>query len=249
MDGSLVWNWENKEVFGNNLPNENLSANLFKFNLRFPGQYWDEEKGSSYNYHRDYASGLGRYLQSDPIGLNGGTNTYGYVGGNSLTGIDFDGLLKRDQNGNLIYTKIGGLEKRTISSYDPGAVMMKVLLYTDKNNPVIAYKRVGSNPIGLDYTADCHGVTFADSQYWINNNQVQIIINDEYQLISEKDIRVNDVVIYVENNYVAHSLTLVNSNGMLLAYGKGGNEPSSYLQEIKNGWTQPNTKKYYYRKK
>lgn len=94
MDGSLVWNWENKEVFGNNLPNENLSANLFKFNLRFPGQYWDEEKGSSYNYHRDYASGLGRYLQSDPIGLNGGANTYGYVGGNSLNYVDLNGLDK-----------------------------------------------------------------------------------------------------------------------------------------------------------
>ena len=87
-----MWSWENKEVFGNNLPNENVSGNLFKFNMRFMGQYYDEEKGTSYNYHRDYASGMGRYLQSDRIGLAGGVNTYGYVGGNSLSSTDRFGL-------------------------------------------------------------------------------------------------------------------------------------------------------------
>ena len=107
IDGSLVWSWENKEVFGNNLPNENLSANIFKFNLRFMGQYYDEEKGTSYNYHRDYASGMGRYIQSDPIGLAGGVNTYGYVSGNSLTRVDPLGLQLLD------LTTIAGLRRNT----------------------------------------------------------------------------------------------------------------------------------------
>ena len=56
------------------------------------GQYWDEEKGTSYNYFRDYANGLGRYIQSDPIGLNAGINTYGYVNSNPLNDTDFFGL-------------------------------------------------------------------------------------------------------------------------------------------------------------
>jgi uncharacterized protein RhaS with RHS repeats len=44
-----------------------------------------------YNYFRDYDPATGRYVQSDPIGLDGGLNTYGYVGGRPLHWIDPDG--------------------------------------------------------------------------------------------------------------------------------------------------------------
>ena len=59
---------------------------------RFPGQVYDPETGLHYNYFRDYAPGLGRYVESDPIGLLGGLTTYAYVRGNPLLASDPLGL-------------------------------------------------------------------------------------------------------------------------------------------------------------
>jgi RHS repeat-associated protein len=57
-----------------------------------PGQVFDAEAGWFYNWHRDYKPALGRYDQFDPMGLGGGINGYGYVGGNPLSRVDPRGL-------------------------------------------------------------------------------------------------------------------------------------------------------------
>jgi RHS repeat-associated protein len=88
--GTTVWRWDQAEPFGNNPADEDPDANSVAFDLplRLPGQRYDAETGLHYNYFRDYDPSVGRYVQSDPIGLQGGINTYAYVGGSPLRWID-----------------------------------------------------------------------------------------------------------------------------------------------------------------
>lgn len=81
-----MWRWDQAEPFGNNPADEDPDANSVAFDLplRQPGQRYDAETGLHYNYFRDYDPSLGIYKQSDPIGLEGGVNTYAYVFGSPL---------------------------------------------------------------------------------------------------------------------------------------------------------------------
>ena len=98
-DNQIVWRWDNTEAFGNSQPNEDPGGlGAFAYNLRFPGQYFDAETGTHYNYHRDYDPRIGRYIESDPIGLLAGLNTFAYVDGNPLSKKDKFGLAD-DDNG------------------------------------------------------------------------------------------------------------------------------------------------------
>jgi len=88
-----VWRWDPREPFGVNVPDENPNGlGAFDLPLRLPGQYFDKETNNHYNYFRDYDPAIGRYVESDPIGLNGGLNRYAYALNDPLVLFDIAGL-------------------------------------------------------------------------------------------------------------------------------------------------------------
>lgn len=98
---NVVWRWKS-DAFGKGKANRDVDGDGEKtaIHLRFPGQYFDRESGLYYNHHRDYDPDLGRYIQSDPIGLEGGINRYAYVEGNPVNFIDPTGLYACTNNGD-----------------------------------------------------------------------------------------------------------------------------------------------------
>jgi len=83
-----------QDPYGTAMPIQNPAAQgIFVYNLRVPWQYYDAETGLSQNYFRDLDSQTGRYAESDPIGLWGGSlSTYAYVKSAPVSHSDFFGL-------------------------------------------------------------------------------------------------------------------------------------------------------------
>ena len=133
-NNNLRWRWM-AEPFGTTAPETNpQSLGAFTQNLRMPGQVADSESGLFYNFFRSYDGSVGRYVQSDPIGLAGGINTYAYVGGNPISSIDPMGLWSvtfggyagaggqitfGSSNGNGFFTARVGLGAGGGFSYNP----------------------------------------------------------------------------------------------------------------------------------
>jgi RHS repeat-associated protein len=84
---TVEWRWD-PDTFGTAAP----SVTTVSYNIRFPGQYYLQESALYYNYFRTYDPQTGRYVESDPIGLRAGTNTYAYVRANPISHTDRFGL-------------------------------------------------------------------------------------------------------------------------------------------------------------
>jgi len=117
QSGATVWQ-ANYNSFGK----AHIQTNTIENNLRFPGQYYDAESGLHHNYFRDYDPELGRYLQSDPIGLAGGLNVYGYALQNPIMLLDPLGLHRlTDAQMDMIAGAAGGAVTGGISGGLAGA--------------------------------------------------------------------------------------------------------------------------------
>jgi RHS repeat-associated protein len=91
-DNQLEWRWDT-DPFGTTAANQNPAGlGSFAYNPRFPGQMYQVETGLNQNSFRDYDPAVGRYVESDPIGLRGGSlSTYGYAKGSPTLYVDPSG--------------------------------------------------------------------------------------------------------------------------------------------------------------
>ena len=169
---TTLWAWDSKP-FGESQPDEDVDGDNTKlgYNLRFPGQYYDAETGKHYNFNRDYDPVTGRYVQSDPIGLDGGMNTYGYVLSSPVNSIDDSGLLRitLDHSLNrkdraLVHYAIRSIKSRisrqvvnyfNLFGYDINQAVQ------DGNGPIVVFTRNGS---GGDFGL----TTYSDIKIYLN---------------------------------------------------------------------------------
>jgi len=75
--GVQIWSLES-DAFGTSGPLNDVDGdgNKLHFFMRSSGQYFDGESGMHHNYLRDYDPDIGRYLQSNPVGIDAGLNLY-----------------------------------------------------------------------------------------------------------------------------------------------------------------------------
>ncbi|MEW8000867.1 MAG: RHS repeat-associated core domain-containing protein [Candidatus Thiodiazotropha endolucinida] len=117
--GVMIWQ-AHYQPFGEveELTDVDGDGEVYTFNLRYPGQYHDRESGYYYNVLRYYDPLTGRYITSDPIGLEGGLNSYLYAGSNPLLYTDPDGRIS--MLGMLAHPMVWG----------PPALMTTYWMYT-----------------------------------------------------------------------------------------------------------------------
>ncbi|OWQ93873.1 hypothetical protein CDN99_05450 [Roseateles aquatilis] len=211
-NNALRWRWIS-EPFGSTAP-ETAPAGLapITFNLRFPGQFFDSESGLNYNYFRDYDGTTGRYVQSDPIGLSGGVNTYAYAGANPLANVDPSGLDWRCRN--------YGVAVQCVNS--PPIV--------DPDIPQASAQAPSfTNPFeGLFKNKKPRWVTGKQEKYWNQANcaegdpceQIKAYIRQEIlQARSKRDNMLNDKTLY-RNAYSTPNPAVTGMNGTWIGHQK-----------------------------
>ena len=163
--GSTVWS-TTYQPFGTTSA---LNASINQ-NLRLPGQYADVETGFSYNLNRDYMPNLGRYLETDPIGLRAGTNTYNYVSNSPLRFIDSYGLAVADMI--KVPTEVQDLNRDT---------------------QAISYNNEVNNPAALQAACEkdqaaCHKLDDAPKNFFSGVRRAKRVISDACAIATQLEV-------------------------------------------------------------
>ncbi len=197
--GEVVWRVQYK-TYGNVAVKE---IEEVENNLRFQGQYFDEETGLHYNRHRYYDPGTGQFTTQDPIGLLGGVNNYQYAP-NPITWLDPYGLKCKEG-----YAIVRQLE----NGYQEGHLTVEVV-FDDVN---YATDQVITSPDRSTTTIRRYGKINSDA---IKNgtvaHEVRIALPDaEAALEYQKKIRNTELGKYdlIENSCYSHVFDVLEAGG------------------------------------
>jgi len=190
-----IWAWDAKgEAFGNSPPNEDPDQDGLSITvkLRFAGQRQDSSSGLMQNYFRDYDQAIGRYAQSDPVGLMGGINTFAYVHGSPLDMVDPLGLWARctcGENGYEIEIPIEfsgpGVTPEIVSSWinsietvwtSPGFSVKVTTSGERYPNKIEVLPGQGVSNVTVNA-----GTWYADSDPWMAAHEAGHLMNFRYQ--------------------------------------------------------------------
>jgi len=161
--GAAVWS-ALYDPFGKAMLNEDVDGDgsSITLNVRFPGQYYDAESGLHYNYYRTYDPESGRYVTSDPIGLAGGLNTFGYAFQNSLKYFDTLGLDANTVHVGINIPFVGGIDVGFVlfdgtnggGLFGSGGGPLDFGLFGTIKKPIGGYAN-GKVTVGLSQTLGC----------------------------------------------------------------------------------------------